>query len=147
MTVIHIFHRLTPPCCVKQGKLWAVEGNVVLHTMQTEELRDWRQREMCIFSLSLTMIAPFELSTFTGSQWFLLICATLSVRQLGFGEKAKFYSCLCDLCFSRSSCFHAIWHDVGSIQSHPGVTYTRAYLNFVLLSFFLLLTIYMAKPS
>lgn len=133
------FPQTNSPCCVKQGTFLAVEGNVVLHTMQTEELRDWRQREMCIFPLSLTMIAPFELSTFTGSQWFLLICATLSVRQLGFGEKAKFYSCLCDLCFSRSSCFHAILHYVGrTVQNHPGVTYTLAYLNFVLLcpSFF-----------
>lgn len=52
-----------------------------------------------LFVMSLTAITPFELSAFAGSQRFLLICATLSGRQLGFGEKAKFCSCQCNLCF------------------------------------------------
>lgn len=49
------------------------------------------QRNVHLSALSLSVITPFELAAFTGSQWFLLKCATLSVRQLGLGEKAKLF--------------------------------------------------------
>lgn len=39
--------------------------------------------------LSLAVIAPFELPAFVGSQRFLLIRATLSGRQLGWGRKGQ----------------------------------------------------------
>lgn len=32
------------------------------------------ERNVHLSALSLTVIAPFELPTFTGSQWFLLMC-------------------------------------------------------------------------
>jgi len=112
-------------------RLWAVEGNVVPLTAQMGELRDWRkQREnVHLSALSLTMITPFELPAFMGSQWFHLICATLSGRQLGFGEKAKFCSCPCNLCLSRSP--NPDCSDVGSTaQNKVEVTNTLEYFIF-----------------
>lgn len=84
------------------------------------------KRNVHLSALSLAMITPFKLPAFTGSHWFLLICATLSGRQLGFGEKAKFCSCPCNLYFSRSS--NAVWHDVGSTTQNKLLSNTHIHI-------------------
>lgn len=69
-----------------QWVLWAVEGNVVPHTGQKGFVGG---RNVHLSTLSLAVIAPFELPAFVGSQRFLLIRATLSGRQLGRGRKGQ----------------------------------------------------------